>query len=100
LIAIAGPYPRVLVAAPLLAVALAGCGKSEIDRGKAEEFVRGTFTPEARSASCPKGVEAKKGKTFACTAVDTSGKRFRVTLHIQDANGRVDVGPNDTVPAP
>jgi hypothetical protein len=81
------------------AVALAGCGTTTIDKGKAEAFVRSFFTPPARSASCPGGVEAKKGKTFTCTAVDSTGHRFRVVVHVVDDSGRVSVNSREVTPA-
>jgi len=87
-------------ALPLLAVvALAGCGKTTIDRKRAEEFVRSYFAPPARSADCPSGVEAKKGATFRCTAVDQDGRRFRVTAHVIDSGGRIRISTADVRPA-
>jgi hypothetical protein len=79
----------------VLVIALAGCGKTTIDKGRAESFVRSYFTPAARSASCPGGVEAKKGGTIECTAVDTEGTRFRVTAHIIDSSGRLRISSSD-----
>jgi hypothetical protein len=82
--------------APLLALAaLTGCGKTTIDKGRAESFVRSYFTPEARSANCPGGVEAKKGKTIECTAVAADGRRYRVTAHIIDGSGRLRIASAD-----
>jgi hypothetical protein len=76
---------------------LGGCGLSttEIDSGQAEDFVKGAFEKPPRSVSCPEGVEAKKGGTLVCDAVDSSGKRYRVTLHMADDEGRVTVGTKD-----
>jgi uncharacterized protein DUF4333 len=83
----------------LLAVAaVAGCGKTTIDQKKAEDFVRSWFNPAARSATCPSGVEAKKGATFTCTAVGVDGRRFRVTAHIVDSGGRIQISSGDVVP--
>ena len=84
----------------LVAAAAAGCGRTEIDQGEAEAFVRSFFTPDARSADCPGGVEAKQGRTFSCTAVDTEGRRLRVTVHVLDDDGRVRVGSEDVRPLP
>ena len=82
------------------AVALAGCSLSttEIDAGQAEKFVRGAFEKPPRSVSCPSGVEAKKGGTLNCKAVDATGKRYVVTLHMADDEGRVTVGKGDFKP--
>ena len=86
---------RPLVIGSALAAALTGCGQKEVDAGKAEGFVRSTFNPPARSVNCPEGVDVEKGKTFDCTAVDAGGRRFRVTVHIIDDEGRVGVSPTD-----
>ena len=83
-----------------LALAVAGCGKTEVDRAKAEGFVRSFFNPEAQSATCPDGVEAKRGRTFTCTAVLADGKRRIVTVHVLDDQGRVQIGLADVRPAP
>jgi hypothetical protein len=79
------------------ALVLTGCSLSttEIDAGQAENYVKGLFPKPARSASCPSGVEAKKGKTLNCKAVDATGRRYVVTLHIADEKGRVTVGKGD-----
>jgi len=89
---------RLPLLALTLAVALAGCGQTEIDRDKAETFVRSYFSPDAQSAECPDGVEAEKGKTFRCTAVDTDGRRFGVTVRVLDEDGRVQVRSEDVRP--
>jgi hypothetical protein len=79
----------------LVLAALAGCGKTTIDKGQAESFVRSYFTPDARSASCPGGVEAKEGKTLECTVVATDGRRYRVTAHVIDSSGRLRIASPD-----
>jgi hypothetical protein len=91
--------PRYLASCVVAVVALAGCGGSTIDQKDAEAFVRSYFTPDARSADCPDGVEAKKGETLECTAVDTEGKRFRVTAHVIDSDGRIRITTADVRPA-
>lgn len=91
--------PRVAPAAvaATVAIAIGGCSFSttEIDAGQAEKYVKTLFPEPARSATCPSGVEAKKGKTLSCRAVDANGRRYVVTLHIADENGRVTVGEGD-----
>jgi hypothetical protein len=86
--------------APIALLAFAGCSLSttEIDAGQAEQFVKGAFAKPPRSVSCPSGVEAKKGGTLTCKAVDSSGKRYEVTLHMSDDEGHVTVGPKDFKP--
>jgi hypothetical protein len=87
-------------AAVAAAVLLGGCSLSttEIDAGQAEKFVKGAFEKPPRSVSCPSGVEAKKGGTLTCKAVDSTGKRYEVTLHMADDEGRVTVGKGDFKP--
>ena len=94
------PFPAGVVASIVAAGALAGCGLSttEIDRGQAEDFVRRAFDNPPRSVTCPSGVEAKKGGTFTCQAVDSAGKRYQVLLHMADDEGRVTVGKKDFRP--
>jgi hypothetical protein len=90
--------PRATLA--VAAIALAGCSFSttEIDAGQAEKFVRGAFEKPPRSVTCPSGVEAKKGGTLTCKAVDSTGKRYEVTLHMSDDEGHVTVGSKDFKP--
>ena len=86
------------LAALLAGAALAGCGSQEIDRGKAETFVRQSFgPPSAQTVTCPSGVKATKGHTFTCSVTDVSGRRYTVTLHILDG-AKVRVGPQDVRP--
>jgi uncharacterized lipoprotein len=89
---------RSLLIAGSLAAALAGCGTTEIDEQRAEDFVQSYFTPDARSVDCPGGTEAKAGETFECSAVDSEGRRFRVTAHVVDDEGRVEVRSEDVRP--
>src|SRR3954454_13244680 len=93
----ASPAAIAVTAAALFAT---GCSLSttEIDAGQAEQYVKGLFPKPARSASCPSGVEAKKGKTLKCKAVDATGRRYVVTLHIANEDGRVTVGEGDIKP--
>jgi hypothetical protein len=90
---------RYLASSAVAVVALAGCGGSTIDEKDAEAFVRSYFTPDARSAECPGDVKAEKGKTLECTAVDTDGRRFRVTAHVIDDSGRIRITTADVRPA-
>ena len=60
--------------------------------------MRSWFDPPARSATCPSGVEAKKGATFTCTAVAADGQRFSVTAHIVDGGGRIQISSGDVAP--
>jgi uncharacterized lipoprotein len=88
-----------LAAAVLL---LSGCsvstGTTEIDRGKAERFVKQAFKPPPRSVACPSGVKAKAGGSLTCKVTTATGRRYDVTLHIVNGSGRVRVGPSDVKP--
>ena len=90
---------RLAVVIPL-ALLVAGCGTTTIDRGKAEDFLRGTLgPPRPRAVSCPDGVKVRKGGTFTCQATLANGRRVEVTLHMVDDTGRVSVSPSDVRPA-
>jgi hypothetical protein len=83
------------VAVPVIGVgaaALAGCGTKVIDQGKAQKFTKQVVVANgaaAKSVKCPSGVEVKKGKTFKCTAVLTSGQAFKLTFQMTDTKGTV-----------
>ena len=81
-------------------VVFAGCdvGSTEIDARQAEDFVKGAFQKPPRSVKCPSGVQAKKGGTLTCQAVDSTGKRYDVVLHMADDEGHVTVGNKDFRP--
>jgi uncharacterized protein DUF4333 len=89
------PLATLLAAASLL---LAGCGSTEIDSSKAEKFVKGAFATPPKSVKCPDGVEAKTGGTLTCQVVDATGKRYDLTLHMVDGEGRVKFGRSDLKP--
>ena len=88
---------RNLAALALPALALAGCGGTEIDAGKAEKLIKDNIgQPVPRSVDCPDGVEAKEGETFTCKlAYDHGVPPAEVTVHIVDDDGRIRVGPGD-----
>jgi uncharacterized lipoprotein len=98
--------PRIrasLLAAATTVLLLPGCsvstGTTQIDRGKAERFVKQAFKQPPRSVTCPSGVAAKAGGTLICKVTTASGHLYNVTLHIVNGNGRVQVGPSDVKPA-
>jgi uncharacterized protein DUF4333 len=86
---------RLLSALLPCALLVAGCGKTEIDSGRAEDFVKRAFGGVPQSVKCPSGVEAKPGRTLTCRVVAADGKRYEVVLHIVDRKGRVKVGKSD-----
>jgi hypothetical protein len=82
------------------ALLLGGCslGSTKIDDKKAEKLAidgtrAGALMP--KSASCPTGVRAEKGKTFACTLTFVGGAKAKVTMHILSDKGRIRFGPKD-----
>jgi VCBS repeat-containing protein len=86
------------------ALALAGCGTTVIDSGKAEKLVRqsvaaaGNF--KVKSVSCPTNVTPKAGGSFNCQLTVTSNadgtsQSGTVTIHETDANGHVTIDSND-----
>jgi uncharacterized protein DUF4333 len=77
------------------ALLAAGCGTTEIDSGRAQDFVKRAFGTPPRSVKCPSGVEAKPGRTVTCRVVAADGRRYDVVLHIVDDKGRVTVGTGD-----
>ncbi|MFL5781675.1 MAG: DUF4333 domain-containing protein [Thermoleophilaceae bacterium] len=88
--------------AAIAVLAMAGCGTTEIDAGKAEKLLRSTTTSQGRivSAKCPSGVEAKAGVDYECRVRLANGDSGTWTLHVRDSEGRVtgseddlDVGP-------
>ena len=90
-----------LALAPLAAaVALAGCGGGpKIDAGRTESFVRTQLLgPPPASIDCPKGVKAKKGRTFGCTVIYRDGTSATVTVHVVNDSGRIRVSPSDFHP--
>ena len=83
------------LAASVLAVA--GCGGTEIDAGKAEALIKQSIAgPPPKDVDCPDGVEAKKGSTFRCSVLYAEGiPTATVTVHIVDDDGHIRVGPGD-----
>jgi uncharacterized protein DUF4333 len=82
------------------ALLVAGCGATEIDSGRAQDFVKRAFGAPTRSVRCPSGVEAKPGRALTCRVVAADGRHYDVVLHIADDNGRVKVGAGDVRPVP
>jgi hypothetical protein len=79
-------------------VALAGCGSTTIDKGKAEKLARkaaGSGTVALKTVSCPSGLTAKKGASFDCDLVYADGTKGTITIHETDAKGNVQTGGTD-----
>jgi hypothetical protein len=88
---------RTVAAFALPALFLTACGGTEIDAGKAQSLIKDNIGgPAPKSVDCPDGVEAKKGDTFTCKLTYEHGvPPARVTVHIEDDDGRIRVGPGD-----
>jgi hypothetical protein len=88
---------RKLAALALPALALAACGGTEIDAGKAEALIKDNIGgPPPKTVDCPDGVKAKGGDTFRCDLTYEHGlPPAVVTVHIEDDDGRIRVAPGD-----
>jgi hypothetical protein len=76
--------------------ALTGCGDTEVDSGKAERLVRDNLTgPPPESVECPDGVDAEPGATFECQVRLPDGRGATVTVHVEDDDGYISIGPGD-----
>jgi hypothetical protein len=90
---------RWFVALALAPTVLAACGSTEVDAGKAESLVRENLTgPPPSAIECPEGVEAKPGATLECKLDYADGSKATVTVHVEDDDGRIRVGPGDFRP--
>jgi hypothetical protein len=89
--------PRKLAALAVPILVLTACGGTEIDAGKTEDLIRKSVTgPPPKTVECPDGIEAKKGETFYCDVTYDRGlPPASVTVHIEDDDGRIRVGPED-----
>lgn len=78
------------VALPILLASLTGCTKT-IDTNDVEKKVSKTLSAQLRQkvkTKCPGTLEAKKGKTYICTAVAADGSKTRISLRMLDDSGR------------
>lgn len=79
-----------LLAVPVLALALTGCAK-KIDQQDLEKKISQSLSQQLGGTRpvvhCPGGKEAKKGNTFACTATLT-GQKATIQVRLTDDNGR------------
>ena len=91
---------RKLAVLALPALALTACGGTEIDAGKAESLIKDNIAgPAPKTVDCPDGIDAKKGETFRCDLTYEQGiPPASVTVHIEDDDGRIRVGPGDVRP--
>jgi hypothetical protein len=77
------------------ALALAGCGETRIDAGKAEGLIRALVTErvgaKVATVACPEGITAKQGVTFECRVSGTDATKGNVVVTGRDSRGSVEV---------
>lgn len=84
--------PCAIVGAVLL---LAGCGDDDtktVDHVTLETAIEVSVARQRQQiviASCPKGIEAKKGRKFNCLVVTEEGRQHTFRATVKDSNGRV-----------
>ena len=82
----------VLCAAAALALFAAGCSQT-LDGGDIEREVAAGVDDQQGvevEVSCPDDIEAEDGGTFTCTATDSEGTEWDVSVVQQDADGNVE----------
>ena len=84
---------KLAMLAAVLALALAGCGGTELDVAKTEDSMKAELERstgiEATSMDCPSGVEVKAGEKFECTLTEKGGKEIPVKLEITDEDANL-----------
>jgi hypothetical protein len=81
---------RYLICLALLATAC----KTKIDPDKAEKSLRDLVEKQGvvlKSVDCPKGLTAKTGEKFKCTAVDDAGATITFDIEMTDDKGSVNI---------
>lgn len=81
------------VALALAALALASCGDTVIDDGKAEDAVKADLERNLKvkvaSVDCPAGVKVEPGQTFKCVVSAENGNKAKATLRIINSDADV-----------
>lgn len=85
----------IAAAAVAAALALAGCGETVIDSGKAEgalrENLQHVLSRRVASVECPSGVAVKAGSSFECAVHLAGGETKTATLTIRDREADTEV---------
>jgi hypothetical protein len=75
------------------ALAIASCGDTVIDDGKAEDAVKAdvekSLQVKVTSVDCPADVKVEAGKTFDCVVTAGNGKKAKATLKIINSDADV-----------
>ncbi len=89
---------KLALVAAIAATALGGCGDSKtttIDQGNLQTAIAVSIAQQKHELSivqCPKGVTARKGAVFTCTATLASGRQIPFTVTATDSKGNVHYG--------
>ena len=85
--------PRYLLAAPVAALALTGCGESTLDVDEIESQLAPKIEKETGTAdvtvTCPDDVEAEEGGEFECALAAAGGIEAKVKVTQKDDEGNV-----------
>lgn len=78
----------------LTILAFAGCGEDPVilDHGVVENGIEAGIAQQQRiltTVACPPDIEARKGKTFVCTATLASGRQLPINVTATDDKGNV-----------
>jgi hypothetical protein len=82
-----------------VAVALAGCGASQLDSKKAETTIKTLVSSKlglpVKTVSCPSNVKLKKGLVTTCQVTLVAGETEPFTITQTDASGNVHIQPTN-----
>jgi hypothetical protein len=88
------------------ALLLAGCGgggATTIDHVTLEKAIEISVAQQRHQivlVACPKGIKAKKGVTFTCSAYTATGKRYPFRVTGKDSKGNVHYVGLGSLPGP
>ena len=87
-------YRSALAAASVAALLVTGCGDegANIDHTTLEKAIEVSVAKQRHEiviVACPKGIEAKKGKKFHCTATRANGEQVKFRVTAKDDKGNV-----------
>jgi len=86
--------PSVLAAGCVAVLLLTGCGDDgeTIDHTTLEKAIEVSVARQRHEiviVACPKGIKAKKGKKFKCTATRANGEQVKFRVTAKDDKGNV-----------
>ena len=87
-------YRSALAVGCATALVLTGCGDDPkiIDHTTLEKGIEVSVARQRHElviVACPKGIEAKKGKKFNCTATRANGEQVKFRVTAKDSKGNV-----------